>query len=125
MAELPRNVELSLLLARYGALLTDKQRRALALHYDEDLSLAEIAEQCAVSRQNVYDLLTRGAQQLEKVEGQLGFARQSLFLAEQLRQARHLLDTLPPVHNREKTITDIAALLDGAIAQLEGEDDGL
>ena len=39
----------SMLLDFYGELLTDKQRECFDLHYNEDLSLAEIAEQLGVS----------------------------------------------------------------------------
>ena len=44
-----------MLLDFYGELLTDKQRECFDLHYNEDLSLAEIAEQLGVSRQGVWD----------------------------------------------------------------------
>ena len=37
----------------YGDLLTDKQREYYDLHYNQDLSLAEIAASSGISRQGV------------------------------------------------------------------------
>ena len=49
----------SMLFDFYGELLTDKQREYFDLHYNEDLSLAEIAEQSGISRQGVWDIIRR------------------------------------------------------------------
>ena len=43
----------------YGELLTEKQREYFDLHYNEDLSLAEIASLSGVSRQAVWDNIRR------------------------------------------------------------------
>ena len=43
----------------YGELLTAKQRMYFHLHYNEDLSLSEIAEQEGISRQGVWDIIRR------------------------------------------------------------------
>lgn len=56
----------------YGSLLTPKQRDAVRLYYEQDLSLGEIASECMVSRQAVYDLLRRAEAALEKYEQKLG-----------------------------------------------------
>jgi len=56
----------------YGPLLTARQRTALALYYAEDLSLAEVAERTAVSRQAVHDLLRRTGAVLGDYEARLG-----------------------------------------------------
>ena len=48
-----------MLLDFYGELLTDKQRECFDLHFNEDLSLSEIAEQLSISRQAVWDNIRR------------------------------------------------------------------
>jgi predicted DNA-binding protein YlxM (UPF0122 family) len=52
----------------YGRLLTDRQQRLLRLYFHDDLSLSEIAERFAVTRQAVYDALRRSTQELERLE---------------------------------------------------------
>lgn len=74
---LQQSVELGTLSACYGGLLTDKQREALRLHCDEDLSLGEIAEEMGVSRQNVHELIVRSEQKLRRYEAALHLAGQA------------------------------------------------
>lgn len=52
----------------YGRLLTDRQQRLLRLYFHDDLSLSEIAERFAVTRQAVYDALRRSTEELERLE---------------------------------------------------------
>ena len=75
---LQQSVELGTLLACYGGLLTDKQREALRLHCNEDCSLAEIAEEMGVSRQNVHELIARSEQKLRRFENALHLAARSV-----------------------------------------------
>ena len=65
----------TMLLDFYGELLTDKQRLCLDLHYNEDLSLAEIAEQCGISRQGVWDNIRRAESALADIEEKTGLVR--------------------------------------------------
>ena len=65
----------SMLLDFYGELLTDKQRDCFDLHYNEDLSLSEIAEQLGISRQGVWDNIRRAESALEDVEKKTGLIR--------------------------------------------------
>ena len=65
----------SLLLDFYGELLTDKQRECCELHFNEDLSLTEIAESCGISRQGVWDNIRRGVAALEEIEEKTGLIR--------------------------------------------------
>ena len=55
----------------YAPLLKERQRQYLEMYYREDLSLSEIAEQIAVSRQAVYEQLKRAETILEEYEEKL------------------------------------------------------
>lgn len=91
--ELLRKVDVDWLLCVYGAMLTDKQRDIASLYYEEDYSLAEIAQQENVSRQCVHETLQRVEKQLRMLEEKLGMRRRMLAVEETLNQA---LNTLTP-----------------------------
>lgn len=59
---------LTLLFDLYGDLLTEKQRDCFDLHYNQDYSLSEIAEEMGTSRQGVHDAVTRAEAQLLRLE---------------------------------------------------------
>lgn len=66
-----RSVELNLLLDFYGALLTEKQHEMMRLRVEEDLSLSEIADGFAISRQAVHDALRKAEKTLTDMEDKL------------------------------------------------------
>lgn len=65
----------SMLFDFYGELLTEKQREYYDLHYNEDLSLAEIAEQSGISRQGVWDMIRRAEVAMEQIEEKTGLIK--------------------------------------------------
>ena len=65
----------SMLLDFYGELLTDKQRECFDLHYNEDLSLSEIADQLGISRQGVWDNIRRAESSMKEIEEKTGLIR--------------------------------------------------
>ncbi|MDD4200055.1 MAG: YlxM family DNA-binding protein [Eubacteriales bacterium] len=62
----------SLLYDFYGALLTQRQSQVMKLYHEENLSLAEIAEELKISRQGVYDALKKAENSLKAYEKKLG-----------------------------------------------------
>ena len=65
-------LEMSLLFDFYGETLTEKQRELFDLYYNEDLSLAEIAEHAGITRQGVRDSIKRAEHALGEMESKLG-----------------------------------------------------
>ena len=65
-------LEMSLLFDFYGETLTEKQRELFDLYYNEDLSLAEIAEHAGITRQGVRDSIKRAEHALREMEEKLG-----------------------------------------------------
>lgn len=85
----------------YGAILTERQRRCLELHYLDDWSLAEVAEEFEVSRQAVHDILKRSVQVMEDFEGKLRLVE------------NHAL--------QEKLLNEIVALVKKAVKESNGK----
>ena len=74
-------VRMGRLLDMYAPLLTPHQQRCMELYFCEDLSLAEIAAELAISRQGVHDLLQRASQRLEHYEAKLHLAERTVILS--------------------------------------------
>lgn len=91
----------------YGELLTDKQREYFDLHYNEDYSLAEIAEMSGISRQGVWDIIKRAEAVMTEVEDKTGLIKRFLERNEQI-------DRL------ETELMDMGALSDSVRTALEG-----
>lgn len=54
-----KDLSISALLDHYGAILSERRRYVLELYYNDDFSLAEIAENAGISRQGVRDLIKK------------------------------------------------------------------
>ena len=78
-------LEMTLLFDYYGELLTEKQRACVDMRYNQDLSLGEIAQELGISRQGVYDNLSRAEALLRNMEEKTGFVRRD----EKVRAAAH------------------------------------
>lgn len=112
-------LEMSLLFDFYGETLTEKQRELFDLYYNEDLSLAEIAEHAGITRQGVRDSIKRAEHALREMEEKLGLVTRyggTGRCAEVLSQQVALLQSLnaDKLHSREAEdiLSRMAALLE-------------
>lgn len=71
-------LQMTLLFDYYGDLLTDRQKMCFDLRHNQDLSLAEIAEELQVSRQGVHDNLCRAEALLVNMEEKTGCVRRDM-----------------------------------------------
>ena len=68
-------LRMALLFDYYGELLTDRQRMCFDLRHNQDLSLAEIAENAGISRQGVRDVIVRAEAAMQEIEDKTGIIR--------------------------------------------------
>ena len=85
-----KNLEISYLLDFYGEVLTEKQRDVMEQYYNDDLSLAEIADNFGITRQGVRDSIKRGEGILLELEEKVGFARRYRAVQEGVAQLEKL-----------------------------------
>ena len=81
----------------YGELLTEKQREYFDLHYNEDLSLGEIAESQGISRQGVWDLIRRAEESLRRYEEKTGLVARFAAQRETVAAMEDRLERLRPL----------------------------
>lgn len=113
-----KNMEIPFLLDFYGDMLTEKQRLMVDYYYNEDLSLAEIAENEGITRQGVRDSIKRAEAQLFEMEERLALAdrfrrmQQDLLLiqesAKNLRLVNERNGRLPEIEEIAATIAAAA-----------------
>ena len=82
-----KNLNIGYLLDFYGELLPERKRSVLDMYYNEDYSLAEIAEEIGISRQGVRNVI-------KKTEAELFFYEEKLGLAQKLMQVEAYADSL-------------------------------
>lgn len=100
-----KNMEFSYLLDFYGGALTEKQRNVMEQYYNEDLSLAEIAEQLSISRQGVRDSIKHGEATLLQLEEAVGAVARHRALAGQIEEMELLAKRLK-YGSEEGNLTD-------------------
>ena len=109
--------EMTLLYDYYGKMLTDKQQEYIDMRYNQDLSLGEIAEIQGVSRQAVFDNLTRTETLLRRMEENIGCVKRDM----QIRKAaRNILEAAAVLDaSSDPTASELAKRIIAAAKTLE------
>ena len=113
MCLLEKKIRMGELFDFYGKLLTERQQEFIELYYNQDLSLGEIAEKYAVSRQAVYDNLRRSEKILEEYEAKLNLLARTELIKEKITKIKELMLALDcdPI-KRDEILKLIKQLID-------------
>lgn len=92
----------------YGDLLTDRQKEFYDLYYNEDLSLAEIAENYGISRQGVRDVIVRAEAAMTEIEDKTHLIRRFFRMQQELAAIDAAADRLLTAVNDGSLSDDLA-----------------
>lgn len=119
-----KNLEISFLLDFYGDVLTERQREVMEQYYNDDLSLAEIADNFGITRQGVRDSIKRAESQLLEMEERLGLVKrfrtvraQLSEIAQAAQEIRELNRSAAFSHEIDERAGQIAALSQALAAE--------
>ena len=109
----------------YGDLLTDRQKEFYDLYYNEDLSLAEIAQNYGISRQGVRDVIVRAEAAMTEMEDKTHIIRRFHQMQKQIdaidQAADRLLRMVDERSYRDESLDEIGRTIKENTAKLKQE----
>jgi predicted DNA-binding protein YlxM (UPF0122 family) len=102
---------MSMLYDFYGDLLTDRQKEFFDLYYNEDFSLAEIAENVGITRQGVRDVIVRAEAIFNEMEEKTGIVARFLQVREGLSSIQENAEQIAALNQRKWDNPQLAELV--------------
>ena len=96
----------------YGEVLTPRQKEFFDLYYNEDLSLAEIAENYGISRQGVRDVIVRAEAIMTDLEDKTGLMKRFMLMQQQVQAILDAAEKIQTVNYRQYDNPELARLAD-------------
>lgn len=109
--------ELILLYDYYGALLTDRQQECFELRYNQDLSLGEIGQELGISRQGVFDNLSRAEALLKNMEDKTGCVRRDRACRKAIEDIRASVQQL--AEHDDAVVVELAKRIQSTVDTIE------
>lgn len=94
----------------YGDMLTDRQKEFYDLYYNEDLSLAEIAENYGITRQGVRDVIVRAEAIMTDLEDKTGLMKRFMLMQQQVQAILDAAEKIQTVNYRQYDNPELARL---------------
>ena len=92
--------------------LTPRQKEFFDLYYNEDLSLAEIAENYGISRQGVRDVIVRAEAIMTDLEDKTGLMKRFMLMQQQVQAILDAAEKIQTVNYRQYDNPELARLAD-------------
>ena len=105
-----KKIEISMLCQIYGKLLTEKQFEYINDYYNNDLSLAELAENYGITRQAVRDIIKKGENKLFEYEEKLQIMKTTLNTEKKIAKILAQIATIQTGYTDEKIAESINGL---------------
>ncbi|MCC8077061.1 MAG: HTH domain-containing protein [Oscillospiraceae bacterium] len=102
----------TLLFDYYGDLLTERQQECYDLYYNSDLSLQEIADNCGISRQGVWEQIHRAEKALQRFEARTGQVARALRRRETLQRLAAVAERLADSPEKREILAGLQELSD-------------
>ncbi|MBE6919676.1 MAG: DNA-binding protein [Ruminococcaceae bacterium] len=96
----------------YGEVLTERQKEFFDLYYNEDLSLAEIAENYGISRQGVRDVIVRAEAIMTELEDKTGLLKRFMQMKDKLSAIEEAAAQIRTINYRQYENADLQRLAD-------------
>ena len=96
----------------YGETLTERQKEFFDLYYNEDLSVAEIAENYGISRQGVRDVIVRAEAIMTDLEDKTGLMKRFMLMQQQVQAILDAAEKIQTVNYRQYDNPELARLAD-------------
>lgn len=103
---------MTMLFDSYGEVLTPRQKEFFDLYYNEDLSLAEIAENYGISRQGVRDVIVRAEAIMTDLEDKTGLMKRFMLMQQQVQAILDAAEKIQTVNYRQYDNPELARLAD-------------
>ena len=109
--------EASLLYDFYGQLLTKRKQEVMELYHEENLSLAEIADEFGISRAAVHDSLKSAEKALQEYEQKLNLVSKFVETSSVIEKIDEMIDTLAEQYTENpqlvKQLEEIKSVING------------
>ena len=96
----------------YGEVLTERQKEFFDLYYNEDLSLAEIAENYGISRQGVRDVIVRAEAIMTELEDKTGLLKRFMQMKDKLSAIEEAAAQIRTINYRQYENDELGRLAD-------------
>ena len=96
----------------YGEVLTERQKEFFDLYYNEDLSLAEIAENYGISRQGVRDVIVRAEAIMTELEDKTGLLKRFMQMKDKLTASEEAAAEIRTINYRQYENDELGRLAD-------------